>query len=274
MDEPHCSADTPPKKRPRSQYKTKWQQNWASKYPSITKKSETLAECSVCFRAFNFDHQGERDILRHLGGADHIKRAKELEKISKIDEMFKQKAGYYGKQVIKAEVLFTGFLVEHNIPLAVSDHAGPLFRKMFPDSAIAKKYSCARTKTTAVLNGAMAPEMILSLVETMKYAALKSYFESEEECEHDRLCRLKKRFADPMIEVYLLFNQAILPVFTSANVMFQRTAPMIHLGDDIRGSGYIMLVVSITLKQATNQSLKRNGLLKDNIGRALNMLIQ
>ena len=42
---------------------------------------------------------------------------------------------------------------------------------------------------------------------------------------------------------------------------------------DIRGSGYIKLVVSITLKQATNQSLKWNGLLKDNdIGRVLNML--
>ena len=44
-----------------------------------------------------------------------------------------------------------------------------------------------------------------------QYAALKSYFESEEECEQDRLCRLK-RFADPMTEVYLLFYQAILPV--------------------------------------------------------------
>ena len=44
---------------------------------------------------------------------------------------------------------------------------------------------------------------------------------------------------------------------------------------DIRGSGYIKLVVSITLKQATNQSLKWNGLLKDNdIGRVLNMLTQ
>ncbi|KAL5463893.1 hypothetical protein EMCRGX_G032841 [Ephydatia muelleri] len=52
------------------------------------KKSETLAECSVCFRAFNFDHQGERDILRHLGGADHIKRTKELEKVIKAEEPF------------------------------------------------------------------------------------------------------------------------------------------------------------------------------------------
>lgn len=71
-----------------------------------------------------------------------------------------------------------------------------------------------------------------------QYAALKSYFESEEECEQDRLCRLKKRFADPMTEVYLLFYQAILPVFTSADLMFQRTAPMIHL---VRGSLFSLI---------------------------------
>ena len=43
----------------------------------------------------------ETSCMRHLGGADHdhIKRAKELEKVSKIDEMFKQKAGDDGKQV-------------------------------------------------------------------------------------------------------------------------------------------------------------------------------
>ena len=39
---------------------------------------------------------------------------------------------------------------------------------MFPDSSIAKKYSCARTKTTSILNGAMAPEMKATLVELMK----------------------------------------------------------------------------------------------------------
>ena len=105
--EAHCSADTPPKKRARQHYKTKWQQVWASKYPCITQKSETQAECSVCSRAFSFDHQGERDILRHLGGSDHIKRAKDLEKISKIDDMFKRKADD-GKQV---DTLFHTFKI-------------------------------------------------------------------------------------------------------------------------------------------------------------------
>ena len=54
--------------------------------------------------------------------------------------------------VIRAETLFTSFVVEHNLPLSITDHAGPLFKKMFPDSDISKKYGCARTKTSNIVN--------------------------------------------------------------------------------------------------------------------------
>jgi hypothetical protein len=36
-------------------------------------------------------------------------------------------------KVTRSEVLFTSFLAEHNIPLSAADHAGPLFKRMFPD---------------------------------------------------------------------------------------------------------------------------------------------
>ena len=52
---------------------------------------------------------------------------------------------------IRAETLFTNFLVEHNVPLSVADHFGPLLKKMCPDSEIAKKYACARTKTGSIV---------------------------------------------------------------------------------------------------------------------------
>jgi hypothetical protein len=39
-------------------------------------------------------------------------------------------------QVTTAELLFTDFLVEHNIPLAAADHSSKLFSQMFPDSEI------------------------------------------------------------------------------------------------------------------------------------------
>ena len=47
--------------------------------------------------------------------------------------------------------LFTNFLAEHNVPLSVADHFGSLLKKMCPDSEIAKKYACTRTKTGSIV---------------------------------------------------------------------------------------------------------------------------
>ena len=44
---------------------------------------------------------------------------------------------------MKAELLFTNFLIEHNLPLATADHAGPLFRATFPGSKMAKMLLCS-----------------------------------------------------------------------------------------------------------------------------------
>ena len=52
------------------------------------------------------------------------------------------------EKVTRAELLFSGFITEHNLSIATTDHAGSLFREMFPNSKIAAKYICKRTKTT------------------------------------------------------------------------------------------------------------------------------
>ena len=40
--------------------------------------------------------------------------------------------------VINAESLFARFITEHNLPIAATDHANELFKKMFLDSKIEK----------------------------------------------------------------------------------------------------------------------------------------
>ena len=57
--------------------------------------------------------------------------------------------------VNRAEAIMSNLLIQHNVPLATSDHLGPLFRSAFPDSDIAKQYSCGRTKTGAIINKVM-----------------------------------------------------------------------------------------------------------------------
>ena len=62
-------------------------------------------------------------------------------------------------------------IVEHNLPVALADHLGALFKDIFSDSDIAKKYACGSTKMTCIINGSLAPYFKTSLVETMQKQA-------------------------------------------------------------------------------------------------------
>ena len=50
--------------------------------------------------------------------------------------------------VIKAEILFTKFSVEHNCLLSIMDPSSKLFKVTLLDSAICQENSCAHAKTT------------------------------------------------------------------------------------------------------------------------------
>lgn len=69
--------------------------------------------------------------------------------------------------VIKAEALRSSFVVEHNFAFKASDQIR-LFHKMFPDSEVAKKFACGRTKTAAIIKGALAPHHSDKMLESLK----------------------------------------------------------------------------------------------------------
>ena len=94
---------------------------------------------------------------RHIDGIEHRRMSKSADGCKPVSSYFKQPKTL--DKVINAEGLFTGFLLEHNLSFEAASHAGQLFRVMFPDSEIAKKYGCAATKTAAIINYAIAPEL-------------------------------------------------------------------------------------------------------------------
>ena len=65
-----------------------------------------------------------------------------------------------------------------------------------------------------------------------QYAALKSYFMLSDERQPRFLC-LKELFSKPIVEVYLLFYQAVMPMFTIINKFLQRETPCVHLNHDV-----------------------------------------
>ncbi|XP_063216897.1 uncharacterized protein LOC134527858 isoform X1 [Bacillus rossius redtenbacheri] len=112
-------------------------------------KGQKYAFCSVCRCDISISHGGRSDILLHVKSNKHAGNVQNSENSQKISTFFTNSSSE--DSVTRAECLFTYFLIEHNVPLSAADHAGPLFRKMFPKSEEAQKYACGRTKTTAIV---------------------------------------------------------------------------------------------------------------------------
>ena len=82
----------------------------------------------------------------------------------------KSVSSYFRQQprsVIEVETRWATFVAKHNLAFLVSDHATKLFPKTFPDSDIAKKIKCGRTKTTAIVKEALAPHFHTKTIESM-----------------------------------------------------------------------------------------------------------
>lgn len=150
-------------------YSSSFQKAYTDEFPCIvsSRKGNTFAMCIVCQTDFSVAHGGRSDVLKHVSTQKHKDKVKCVDKNEKLNFFSQSK----DQRVINAECLFSAFLVEHNLPLNVSDHAASLFRKMFPDSEIAKKYSSARTKTTAIVKemGMEYKSEILDLIRTAPF---------------------------------------------------------------------------------------------------------
>ena len=108
----------------------------------------------MCPSDFSIANGGKYDVSTHVKGKHHKDRARISSSNQSVRSFFEPQAS---SSVINAEALWATFVVEHNLAFQASDHATKLFHKMFPDSSVAKKFSCGRTKTAAIIIEALAP---------------------------------------------------------------------------------------------------------------------
>lgn len=106
----------------------------------------------MCKIDFSISHGGRDDCKRHVETKKHKYNGIANANQSSLSKFVQSKIDHSELDIIRSESLFTGFLLEHNLPIATADHAGPLLNFFFPDSQIAKKYGSGRTKSTAILN--------------------------------------------------------------------------------------------------------------------------
>ena len=113
-------------------------------------------------------NQGKLDLQRHCRGKAHTDMLNAKRKQGAINAHFFLQGSDIEKQTSIAEAKVVGFFAAHNLPFATADHLGPLFKAIFPDSKIAKAYSCSKTKASCILNRAIVPDLQSILIDQMK----------------------------------------------------------------------------------------------------------
>ena len=125
---------------------------------------DIYAKCMICVTDISVSHGGRNDIMKHIKGKHHQEMVKSATSTRPLASFYKPQVS---QSLIEAETRWTTFVSKHNIAFLASDHATKLFAKMFPDSEIAKKFACGRTKTTAIIKQALAPHFLKKATQSM-----------------------------------------------------------------------------------------------------------
>ena len=114
---------------------------WSAHYSFLKQltRGKSYALCKTCNTNFSIGHGGNNDVKKHLELKKHVEYVKTLKLSHKMTSFLSsENTSALDGNVVKAELLCTGFIRGHNLPISTADHAGKLLKAMFPDSKIAK----------------------------------------------------------------------------------------------------------------------------------------
>jgi hypothetical protein len=88
-------------------------------------------------------------------------------------------------------------MVEHDLSFNIADHASKLFQSMFPDSAIARQFTCSRTKATAIVTQTLEPKQRQHVIDMMKKNPYSIMMDETTDCGTQKQTAILARYCDP-----------------------------------------------------------------------------
>ena len=105
------------KNKRKQTFKEEYSRSWDFIKPS--RKGENHARCMLCSADFSIAASGRYDITQHIATAKHRSNAERKDSNQSILQFVSSKSNDYN--TIRAETLWTLYVVEHNMPFTSSD---------------------------------------------------------------------------------------------------------------------------------------------------------
>ncbi|XP_058409245.1 uncharacterized protein LOC131412973 [Diceros bicornis minor] len=124
------------------------------------------AYCTICRKEFGVGHGGEGDVKAHMETESHKSGMRQASTLESIQSVFvSQKDTNAQWKIAAAELAWAYHTNEHALSYRSLDCSMKLSKVTFPDSEVATKMSCGRTKGEILITDVLAPysvELILS----------------------------------------------------------------------------------------------------------------
>lgn len=136
-----------------------WMKDFSWLKPS---RDEFKAKCIACGSDFSILNGGITDVKKHMKTSKHQ---------SKLTSFSKQRSvTYYSKansKSARAEAAFTYHTIIHSHSYNSADCSSKLFATLFPDSAVAREFSCGRTKCTKINSNVLAKFSVMTIIDDL-----------------------------------------------------------------------------------------------------------
>ncbi len=126
-------------------------------------KGHSQSFFEVCQSYFSISHGGEHDVKQHSKSESHKKRTTQREMCRSVYAfLLKPKDDCQTDKVTAAEITSVYQTVQHSQSHRSADCGSKRAPIIFPESEIARKMSCGRTKSAAIVTDVLAPVSVES----------------------------------------------------------------------------------------------------------------
>lgn len=125
------------------------------------------AKCKLCLSSFLVKWDGLKAVTAHEKSDKHQLMAQDASTSKMLESFFVKKNTAEEDKVIAAEVAYVFLHTQHHHSYLSMDCGMQLSCKCFPDSNIAAKLSCGRTKSEAIVCNVLAPHSLKMLYQQL-----------------------------------------------------------------------------------------------------------
>lgn len=142
------------------------------KYVSFRQgRTESEVTCLLCSCSVSIANKGKSDIEEHIRSKKHQGHLKNTAHTSKCLSMYLTKTEENAKLVAAAEATLSYHTVCHHQSYNSLNCTIAVHKKIYTDSEICKKITCARTKATSIVNNVLAPFSIRQIIKDLENIA-------------------------------------------------------------------------------------------------------